>query len=91
MWQAGVKQTTPNQTATVGNTVLPQPVVGWAAALSCRHLSGAPLAAVISRGEAPLALVIQTTLPFLFLWSTAPSYPKKLPPSHKAKAAPIEK
>lgn len=38
-----------------------------------------------------LALVIQTILLSLFLWSTAQSYPKKLPPSHKVKAAPIKK
>lgn len=91
MWQTGFKQATPNQTATVGTTVLPQTVVGWAANLSCQHLSGAPLAVVIPLGDAPLALVIQTTLLFLFLWTTAQSYPKKPPPSHKVKAAPIEK
>lgn len=69
--------------------MLPQTVVEWAETLSCQHLSGGPLAVVISLGDGPLALVIQTTL--LFLWTTAQSYPKKLPPSHKVKAAPIEK
>lgn len=91
MWQAGFKQTTPNQTAAVGTTVLSQTVVGWAATLSCQHLSGAPLAVVISRGEAPLALVIQTTLPFLFSVVYSTVIPQKATPSHKVKAAPIEK
>lgn len=93
MWQAGFKQTTPNETAAVGTNMLPQTVVRWAAALSSVRPTpkwGSPCCGHPIRWSSP-CLSHANHFSFFFLWSTAHSCPEKLPPSHKVKAAPIEK